>query len=156
MRYKGRKIEGRNSDILVLIKNGEKIMFKAEAVSDYAAFEKLVPLPTPPQVLRPGGVREANIHHPEYKKALEAYAESKTNYLIIKSLEASQDVEWDNIDATKPDTWKNWKTELTESGFTEIEILRIVQLCTRVNSLDDEMLEEAKNDFLRQASQPEE
>lgn len=148
MKYKGKKIEGRNSDILVLLKGDEKIVFKAEAVENYDDFEKLVPEPKPPLRLKAGGTKVPNLNDPEYIKNMEEYGNYRTNYFILKTLENSPDLEWETVDITKSETWDNWKKELTESGFTEVEKIRILNLCTSVNCLNDDMLEAAKADFL--------
>ena len=152
MKYKGKKVEGRNSDVLVLMKGGDRIVFKAEAVENYNDFTELVPEPKPPEIIRPGGIKQINLKDFTYVKRMEEYAIQKTNYFIIKSLQISEDIEWEVVDIEKPETWKNWRKELADSNFTEIEILKIMQLCTRVNSLDEDMLDEAKQAFLQEKS----
>ncbi len=152
MKYKGKKLEGRNSDIIVFKRGGDRVVFKAEAVQDYEEFDKLVQEPIPPTLMRPGGRKTLNLEAPEYKEALIDFASKKTDWLILKSLSVTEDLEWETIDFTKPDTWKNWRTELQEAGFTEIECIRILNLCTSVNSLNDDMLEAAKEDFLHEVS----
>jgi hypothetical protein len=152
MKYKGKKLEGRNVEVLVLPRSGENIVFKAEAIPDYEEFDKLAPVPEPPEILKPGGIKEKNVNDEGYKKKLTEYAETKTNYVIVKSLEATKELEWDTVDITKKETWKNWRDELTEAGFTEVEVMRIVQTVTKANALDDEMLEEARQSFLLEES----
>ena len=153
MKYKGKKLEGRNTDILVLQKGDDRVVFKAEAIENYVEFSKLVPIPEPPVKLLPGGSRVANTDDVNFRKAMEQYAQSKTDYLVIKSLAATTDLEWEKVDLTKPETWGGWKKELEEAGFTEFECMRIMQLVTRVNSLDDAMLEAAKQSFLQETLQ---
>jgi hypothetical protein len=60
MKYKGKKLEGRNTDILVLEKGGEQIVFKAEALMNYKEFDKICPAPKPPIILKKGGARVPN------------------------------------------------------------------------------------------------
>ena len=153
MKYKGKKLEGRNTDVLVLPRGSERIVLKAQALKDYDEFEKLCPIPEPPKKLLPGGIQEPNTNDPVFLKQLNGYGEKKTNYTVIKSLEISEDIEWETVDLTKPNSWENWRTELKDAGFTEIEMLRILQLCTRVNCLDDDLLNEAKETFLAEALQ---
>ena len=156
MKYKGKHLEGRNTDILVLNRGEDRIVIKAEALADFKEFNDLCPVPEPPIKIRPGGVKEADTVNPRYQEALSNWAEKKTNYTIIKSLEATKDLEWDTVKISNPDTYANWRVEMAESGFTEIEILRVLQLCTRVNSLDDDLLDQAKETFLAGARQQEE
>jgi hypothetical protein len=151
MKYKGKKLEGLNTDVLVLMRNGEHIIFKAQALQNYNEFDKLCPMPDAPVIMRPGGIKEQNLKDGGYQKALASYSEKKTNYTIIKSLEPTTDLEWEKVKLDDPLTYSNWKPELEEAGFTEIEVLRILQLCTKVNCLDDSMLDEAKESFLAEA-----
>lgn len=155
MKYKGKKLEGRNTDILVLIKGGERVVFRAEALQNYTEFDKLCPEPEPPHKLLPGGVKEPNFNDPSYKKRLDEYGMKKTAFTILKSLSVTEDLEWEKVDLKNPDTWGKWQEELSEAQFTETEIGRILQLVLRVNSLDDDMLAQAKNDFLQEALQQE-
>jgi hypothetical protein len=152
MKYKGKKLEGRNVEVLVLPRSGENIVFKAEAIPNYEEFEKLIAEPQPPEILKPGGVKEKNVNDPKYKEELTKFATTKTNYVVIKSLQATEYLEWETVDITKPETWEKWRGELEEAGFTEIEIMRIVQTVTKANALDDDMLEEARQSFLLEES----
>lgn len=153
MKYKGKKLEGRNTDILVLVRGEEHIVFKAEAIQNYQQFNEMCPLPEPPVKLLPGGIREPDLNNPKYKKRMEEYATQKTNYTVLKSLEPTQELEWEKVVLNKPESWGNWQDELQEAGFTEIEVMRILGLCTRVNCLDDSLLDEAKESFLAGARQ---
>lgn len=154
MKYKGKKLEGLNTDVLVLMKGEERIVFKASAVANYKEFQELCSVPEPPIKILPGGIRENNTSDPAFKAKLNEYAQKKTDYTVVKSLQASDDIEWDNVDIEKPETWKNWRTELEEASFTEVEVLRILQLCTRVNALDDDLLQQARESFLAETLLP--
>ena len=156
MKYKGRKLVGRNTDVLVLMRGNERIVFKAEALDNYDDFNKMCELPDPPVKLLPGGVKEPNKNDKSYLKRLDDYAKRKTDFCILKSLSINEDVEWEKVDMQKPETWCLWREELKEAGFTEVEMLRILQLCVKVNCLDDDLLEKAREDFLAEALQQEE
>jgi len=54
MKYKGKKLEGRNTDILVLPRGGNRIVLKFQAVDSYDEFDLLVTIPKPPEILKPG------------------------------------------------------------------------------------------------------
>jgi hypothetical protein len=155
MKYKGKKLEGRNTDVLVLTKGDERIVFKAQALVNYKDFDKICPLPEPPIRLLPGGVKKPNENDPNYKKAINEYNEKRVEYMILKTLEPTEDLEWETVDITKPETYNNWQKELEEAGFSEIERMRVLQLCIRVNALDDDMLEQAKESFLAEAPRQE-
>jgi len=149
MKIKGKKIEGRNIEVVVIPRPEEDIPFFCEAIPDYDEFNELCPPPKPPERLYPGGVRKEDTENPEYKEQLEAWATLRTHYTVLKSLENSKDLEWEKVDMEKPSTWDKYQEELKESGFTEIEMFRLLQGVMRANSLDDEMLKEAKKSFLQ-------
>lgn len=153
MKYRGKVLGERNSDVLVLLRGSERIVFKAQAVESEESFHNLVSMPEPPEILRPGGVKEKNVSDSKYKEALASYVEQKTSWLVINSLKVTEELEWEKVDFNKPSTWVEWQSELREAGFTEIECSRIVQLVSQVNSLDDDMLDQARQDFLLEASQ---
>lgn len=151
MKYKGKKVEGKNSAILVLMRGNDRIVFIAQAMdSDDDNFNKLVKMPEAPTVLRPGGIKELNIKDVTYTKALEEYASLKTAYMIVMSLKESPDLEWELVDYEKPQTWKNWEKELKEASFTEIERMKVLQVVMQANSLDDDLLDQARADFLQE------
>ena len=155
VKYKGKKLEGLNTDLIVFKKNGENVVLKAQALQNYKEFDKVCPEPQPPMLMRPGGIKEPNIKDKNYQDALQQYGLKKTNYTIIKSLQITEDLEWETVNINDPETYDNWRKEFEDSGFTEIEILRILQLCSRVNCLDDSMMDEAKESFLAEARQQE-
>lgn len=69
----------------------------------------------------------------------------------MKSLEATPDLEWENVDVEDPNTWNNFRQEMTDSGFSAIEINRVIAECLNVNALNEEKIEEARQRFLLQA-----
>jgi len=151
MKYKGKKLTGRNSDILVLPRGNDRIVFKAEAIDSYDEFNKLCPQPTIPTKMLPGGIKEPNAADPTYRTNLTIYGKKKLDFCILKSLAPTTDLEWERVDMQKPDTWHLYIDELKESNISENEISRIIDLCLRVNSLDDDMLKQAREDFLAEA-----
>lgn len=152
MKYKGKKVAGRNTEILVLPRGDEKIVFKARAVDSSEVFDKLVTMPEPPKRMKPGGIQEINTTDPDYLKKLQEYGELKTHFYAIFSLRATEELEWERVDFDKPETWKFWTEELKES-FTDIEIRHITQLIMTVNALDENMLNQAREDFLQEEAQ---
>ena len=72
----------------------------------------------------------------------------RTNYLIAASLRATPDLEWETVQLDNPSTWKNITSELKDADFSELEIGRIRQGVMRANSLDEGMIDEARDRFL--------
>ena len=151
MKYKGKKLAGRNTDIIVFQKGTDVVAIKAEAIQNFKEFDSLVQEPEPPNIYRPGGVKEKDLKNPEYLKSVDDYAEKRTAYIILKSLECNEDIEWEYVKIDNPDTYKHWRKEFEDSGFTEIETGKIMQLCFRVNSLDNTLMDQAKEAFLAEA-----
>lgn len=156
MKFRGKTLGERNADVLVLFRGSKRIVIKAEAVESYEEFDALVSVPIPPEKILPGGKKERNTKDSDFIKAREEYASQKTDWLIITSLRATKDIEWERVKYDEPATWSEWEPELREAGFIEIECMRIVQLVTEVNSLDDDMLDQARQDFLLEATQAKE
>lgn len=153
MKFKGKTLGKRNTDILVLLRGTERIVIKAQAVESFEDFDKLVSAPVPPEVIEPGGKKSRNMKDLDFIKARDAYANQKTAWLVINSLKATEEIEWENVKYDIPSTWTAWDIELKEAGFIETECMRIIQLVAEVNSLDDDMLEQARQAFLLETLQ---
>jgi len=148
MRIKGKKIEGPNVEIIVIPRKDEDIVFKAQAVLDLEDFEKLCPVPKPPQMLKRGVGMVDDVEDVNYKIAMRVHAERRIDWIVLQSLKATPDLEWETVDYGQPDTWRLYKKELRDSGFGEYEINRIINGVMIANSLDDRKMEEARERFL--------
>lgn len=151
MKLNGEKISGKNIEIVVIPRPNRQIVFKCQAVDE--TFDDKYPPPEPPIILKPGRVKESNPDDPNYKKAMEEWGEKKVAWLVLKSLEATEDLEWETINKDDINTWLNYKTELKESGFTNIEINHILNGVLIANCLNEAKLEKAREDFLRSMQQ---
>jgi len=149
MKIRGKKIEGRNSEVIPIIRPSGNIFFIAEAIPNFDQFEKLVKLPKPPEKILPGGVKQPDLQNPKYIEKLQEYSQMRSDYVIIASLSSTPDLEWEIVDLIKPDTWCKYRDELLSSGLTELEIMRLITSVSKANSLDDAMIMAARDDFLR-------
>lgn len=156
MKLNGTKIEGPNVEILVLPRGDGRpdLVLKARAVLSYKEFDALCPRPTPPMVMLPGGEKRADFDDATYKSLVGSYAEKRHAWMIYKSLEATEGLEWEQMDLGNPNTWLKLEDELEDSGFNYVEIMRIRQLAMTANCLNDERLEEARKSFLASQRQP--
>lgn len=148
MKYKGKQLYGPSVEVVVLPRQDGDIVIKVAAISDYDDFNKLAPFPIPPKKLLPGGVTQVNPQDPEYRKKLEDWAELKTHWMILTSLKASPDLEFETVKIEDTKTWKNYIEEFATSGFTPMEVNRIIQAIMSVNGLNDEKIEKATKAFL--------
>jgi len=67
--------------------------------------------------------------------------------MMIKSLAATEGLEWENVDIKDPGTWKNVESELIDT-FTVFAQQRIMKGVMQANGLDESMLEQARESFL--------
>lgn len=149
MKIRGREISGPNRVTLVLPREGEEdIPIIAQAILDMDEMDKFVVAPKAPAIQKPGGIIEYNFKDKGYLDQLAQYNIKKMAWIVLKSLEPSE-IDWDQVDMENPSTWLNYQKELRESGFSEIEVNRICNICMQANALDEAKLEAARQSFLR-------
>jgi hypothetical protein len=148
MKYKGKVVKGKNQEIIPIPRKDGDIIFIAEAIQDWTEFEKFLAPPKPPVIFKPGGIKIEKDKDKKYLEALDEFNEQRTNYLIVASLQATPELEWETVQIDNPSTWKNIRKELTAADFTDLEIGRIWQGVMKANSLDENMIDEARDRFL--------
>lgn len=148
MKIKGESLKDPNEDFIVIPRGDRKIVFRARAVLDMDEFTKLCPEPKPPMKLLKGGIKEEDRQNPRYKTELETYGRKRMGYMILKSLEITEDLEWEKMSLADPSTWGNFEEEMKESGFSQMEQIHIINLVMNVNALSETRLEQARKDFL--------
>jgi len=163
MKIHGKPLAGPNHEIVVLPRPPiieeenevpNDIIFECAAVIDFDEFDKLCPLPSPPKTLKRGEtVPVSNIQDPSYLKKIEEYTLLQTDYLFVKSINATPGLSWEKVDLKNPQTWKNWRSELKDSGLTISEITKVQQAVLDANGMDDSKIEEARNRFLARRRQ---
>ena len=151
MKLNGKTINKPNEVVVVLPRGDDNLVFKAQAVLSYKEFDQLVPLPKPPTIMRPGGEKSVDLEDEKYNKLIEQYAEKKTTWLFIKSLEATPGLEWETLNPKDPSTWKNFDKEFENSGLCEAEIRLISNAVMEANALNSDKIEKAKQSFLASA-----
>lgn len=136
-------------DIILVIPKGKvHYVFKAKTVLDETDFKTICPEINPPTITRPGQSPTPNLKDAEFIKAREEWAEKKTNWLILKSLEATDGLEWDTVDMADPETWDNYRQDLEKAHFSNLEVLRIIGITIEANGLDQGKIDEALESFL--------
>lgn len=148
MKIHGKKVEGPQEEVVVIPRSSGDLVFKAKAVLNYEDFDKACPRPTPPKVIRPGGVRSSDPEDAEYLKQLDEWATNKTSWMILKSLSATEGLEWETVDWADPKTWKNYTKEMTESGLSAGETARIISIVMEACGLNQNKIDEATKRFL--------
>ena len=148
MKLNGKKIEGPNVEVVVIPRRTGNLVFKAQAVLDYDVFDAICPTPKPRESIKPGGERTLMYNEKDYTVALDKWASKKTEWMILKSLEATESLEWETVDMDDPDTWVNYQDELKAASLSPMEIARIVNAVTAACGLDQSKIDEATAAFL--------
>lgn len=157
MKIKGKKIEGVNREIIAIPRgNSEDIIFIAEAILDTKSFDELCPAPLAPKRLQ-DGVEIINSQDKDYLIQVDTYASKKLAWFVLTSLAATEELEWETVDLADSSTWLSYREELKSSGFSDVEINRIVVGVSIVNGLSEEKVQAARERFLlsRQEQQTE-
>ena len=149
MKINGKTISKPKNEIVVIPRDGEDFVFEVQAVLDFKQFDSVCPEPQPVmKTNQKTGQSVKNITHPVYVEATKKYNENRINYMIIKSLEATDGIEWETVDMTDPSTWSSYEDELRDCGLTEYEMSLLVRAVMKVNGLSEEIYNEAKKRFL--------
>lgn len=151
MKIFDKKIEGPNVEVIVIPRGGEKkdIIFQAGAIMDYAPFDTMCPEPKPPMKIMKGGKKEYNLEDKGYLQARDRWTEQKVAWIVIESLKSTPGLTWDLVNPANPKTWTKYADELKESGFSHVEVQRIINGVFSANCLNEARVEEARANFLR-------
>ena len=156
MKMQGVNLDTPVEEILVLPRGEQIVVFKARPVLDMDTFDKLCPEPQAPTRTMRGGAAVPNLDDKGYIRDLQTYAEKRMAYLVIRSLEATEGLEWEQVKLNDSSTWLMFRKELGDANFSAMEIGRIVNTVLAANCLDEAKLEKARQVFLRgQRTEPE-
>lgn len=148
MKVGGKVIEMPSEEVIVFPRKSGNLVFKAKPVSNYEDFDKICPQPKPDSIMKPGGVTSQDVESPKYKKALDEWAGRKTHWMILKSLSATEGLEWDTVDMSKPETYENYIKELETCGLTAVEVSKLFEIIQIACGLNQEKIDEATKAFL--------
>lgn len=154
MKIKGKKIEGPNIEIIPIPRAmGDDIIFLAKAVLDMSPFETICPVPVPPMKVIRGGEQVPNLQDKGYLKSIENLSTKRLAWMVLTSLQATEGLEWETVDLSDPSTWELFRKEMKESGFSDVEINRVITGVINVNALNDDKIEAARERFLATAQE---
>ena len=153
MKMHGKVVQNNNVVYVVIPRSDGDIVFTARPVLSFTRFDELCPVPKPPTItLVSTGQQSPDYEDEQYIERLSKYCSHKTHWLILESLRTTEGLEWETVDYNKPETWEKHLDELLSAGFTPSEINAIHNAATKVNTLDDSQLDEARNRFLASLS----
>lgn len=148
MKIKGKKIENANVEIIPIPRGDrDDIILMARAVQDMKLFTKMCPLPKPP-LRKINGVDVPQLKDLNYVKAMKRHVEKRMAWMTITSLEATEGLEWETVKADDPSTWLQLEPELQKSGFSAVEVQRIIAGVIDANALSESKIEAARERFL--------
>lgn len=149
MKVNGKLINGPRIHTLVLpYGDGEDfIVFKFRGLTTKDDFEDVMPRPKPPMLQRPGKEAFKDLEDAGYRASMESWGTKKINWEFLKSISATDGLEWATVNMSEPETWGNWRKDI-EDNFGIVEFSRIFGGFLEANSLSDERIEEARLRFL--------
>ncbi len=154
MKLNGRILKDPNEVVIATPReNSDDIILKARAVLDMEEFDTMCPEPSPPVRRLASGKTIENPKDPGFLQQVQNHATLRLSWIVLKSLEATDDLEWDDVDVSDPTTWNFFREEMKNAGFSVIEINRVVGECLNVNALNEEKIEAARQRFLLQAQE---
>ena len=72
------------------------------------------------------------------------------DFMAVYSLDTSEnELEWERVILDKPSSWKHWREEVKEFGLTRVEQNQLFMKIVEVNGLSENLLDQARADFLR-------
>ena len=148
MKINGIEVHGPAEEVLVLPRpTAQDLVFRAVAVTSMSEFERLCPDPKPKARLVAGGWKDW-VDDPAYLEAIQKHGQLRFAWILLSSL-APSNIEWDTVDATQPSTWLNWEADLKAAGLSQTEINHVINCVASANSLNEQKLEAARQNFLR-------
>lgn len=149
MKLKGHKLNVLEEKVVVIPRQQGNIVFKCRPVTRFDEFERISPQPQPPKMRRPGEKEDSeDLTDEKYLQRVDVWAELKTHYMVLKSLEATDGLEFERVDWKVPRTWRKYKDELADAGFSPYEVIKIVQCAIDACGLSAEKIDAATDAFL--------
>lgn len=148
MKMHGKTIEGLNIAYAVIPRHTGDLVFKCQAVLDMTEFEELVKMPKPGKKMLPGGKQVDDREDAGFRSGVKDYTDKRYAFIILKSLSATEGLEWDTVRLSDPATWLGWEKEMEKAGFSFNEINIVQVAVAEANSLNQEKLDEARARFL--------
>jgi len=152
MKIFGKKIDKPNNVFVVIPRESGDIVFEIQSVLDFDEFDAVCPEPTMPIATNQKTGESKPQETKSFKKKASEYSDMKMAYLVIKSLEATEGLEWETVKLNDPKTYGNYIKELEESGLVANDVAKIVDGVLEANSLDDKKYAEARSRFLASRS----
>lgn len=149
MKLHGQTFTEPNIEIIALPRSSGDVIFQAQAILSYDEFEKYCPAPKPPVKIKPDKSRIEDLEDKDFLNAVGERELKRNAWMVITSLKATEGLEWEKVKFDQPSTWRLWIDELQEAKFSIPEIARIQQGVFAANSLNENLVKAARENFLR-------
>jgi len=141
--------------VIPILSDTVSLYFIAKPIASYDPFEALCPMPKARIGGEPGKERPM-VETSDYKEAMRKHGQLFAEWVNVTTLAevAGSDgkreaIDWETVDLEQIETYPNWRVELKENnGLSESDIRRIELEVLRCNSMDEALIEKAKEDFL--------
>jgi hypothetical protein len=138
---------------IVFKRKDKNFVLWVTAQQDFEEFNKLCPMPEPPEYKQPGNKPTIkDVKDPEFVKAVNKRGEYFSHWLVVSSLSGTEGLEWENVKPSEMGTWSLWQEELRDFGLSELELVHIINSVNRVNAINAEELDEAVESFLAESA----
>lgn len=149
MKVGGITIAGPKKTTVVLPRPEGDIPFHFVGVPDGDEFDAMFPEPEPPTQFN---VKlQANIKQftdVKYQERHADWVKAKTAWFFLKSI-APSNIEWDQVDLSKPETFVSWQKDFRAAGFNQAEINAIYSGFEETNMVTETLMAQARERFLR-------
>jgi len=154
MKINGITVSQPKPEVMVLPFGGAELVIHARYIpaEELEELDKLLIKPEAPVITRvKDGKKQApapDTADKAYQSAMDLYHQKRMSWVYIRSLDATEGIEWDTVKIEDPETWNNWTTDLESSGLPNSYIIRISQLVSDAQGWNPERIEEATKNFL--------
>jgi hypothetical protein len=150
MKLFGNKVEASYIETLVIPRGEQQYVFRMRPLTkdDDEEFDRLCPRPIPTTWTLPGGGTETDTNSKEYLENMLKYRKYRSDFLMLKSLDATEGLEWESVKTEDIASWGNIDDELRDSGFLDTEIIMLFNKIIEVNGLSSDKIEKATKTFL--------
>jgi hypothetical protein len=148
MKINGLTVTKPEPKVLVIPLGDQKYVLHAQYVENTKEFDEFYPEPLAPEEIKADGTRFRDFNDKTYREKIDKRIRAKYDWFYIKSLEATEGLEWDTVDMTNPETFNNWRKDLLDAGMPVTFMARIIDMVNEVNGFDVSKLDEATESFL--------
>lgn len=147
MKFKGKTIAPPSPVKVEIFRDSGNVMILCGAVLGSEEFDALCPEPKAPVTTDVStGAQRKKTEDKSYIERLATHNKLYVAFTMLKSLQATPDLEWETVDLTKPDTWLNYEVEM-KKVFTQGEINRITSGVWEANNPTSSRRQEALDSF---------